>query len=638
MPKSPPTAEGSYIRFRLAPAAHKGGLEASAKRPRLDSGEQGGEQAGEQGGRAGLACYRCRQRKKKCCRSLPECSACVARGVRCVFPSKSDSISTSEAMELKSQIEWLSQHVSVVDGSQMLSPTATATSAASTTMAEGPNPESDDAGAALQSHVDRHQPKTKLRLPAWAERRHLVEAYFRHVHKAYPFLDRQQVLEDLDRSTRGLPSDTNEVSPLVYVLCAIGSATLHRIGKLSDEALATMTVPYKYFVNSCLAEPNVESTGILMLVTIYSVFDPDGISPWLLTGLLGRQAIALGLSRRSSTEHGLTLQEVETRHRLFWSIYALDREIAASFGLPVAINDENVNVPLPSVTIDEYASPSRVRHSRILQVCRNAIALRELEGKILQQVHLSNPISSINVGNADRQGVIDRFKSNLDDWYANGCLLSQLEDDEISFHDTIPWLNVRYHGLLILLHCPSRFNTYYSRDQLSHLYQSIQKYLQCSAVLLRQGHLMLHHSTLNRILVICLLLIFCLQQGHLDRVREHDLNGDVTLGIEILEAFSNRWPLAKRSLGVFRALHNLLVTTPTDGPHTASILANQETLRGIQIDALAIVQDAMGPSSLFHNLGEESIASGFQAQASGRAGKVRIPFERLPDNPVLREV
>jgi hypothetical protein len=37
----------------------------------------------------------------------------------------------------------------------------------------------------------------------------------------------------------------------------------------------------------------LESVEILLLLALYSVYDPNGMSPWVLTGILGRQAIAL---------------------------------------------------------------------------------------------------------------------------------------------------------------------------------------------------------------------------------------------------------------------------------------------------------------------------------------------------------
>lgn len=656
MRKSPPTTNGSFLRFRLPPASHKAGHVIPPKRPRINDPVP--YHSVEPCTRADLACYRCRQRKKKCCRSIPECSSCVEAGVQCQYPPKEDSFLTArEAQDLRTQIQWLSQQASATEASQVLSPTNTVTSVESISIVDGHQGsrevgishfESDNPSTVRQSLVESgtrdelggcQQPTLRLRLPDSAQPRHLIGVYFRHVHKAYPFLDQVRILQDLDHPTIEFHADANDVSlsPLVYILCAIGCATLHRIGEMSDEELATMSIPYKDLINHCLFEPGIETTSLLMLLTIYSVFDPDGISPWILSGMLGRQAIALGLNRRSSTAHGLSLKQVEERHRLFWSIYALAREIAASFGLPVAINDENINVPLPSVTIDEYASPSRVQHSRILQVCRNAVALREPEGRILQKIHLANPVSGINIGSAEHQGVIDQFNSQLDDWYVNGCLLSQLEDDDISFHDTIPWLNVRYHGLLILLHCPTRSNAYFQSGQLSCLYSSIHKYLQCSVVLLRQRHLMLHHSTLNRILVICLLLVSCVQQGRRSLLQSHDLSADIAFDIEILEAFSDRWLVAKRSLHVFQAIEGLLSIGNTYEVQSTQMLESHDVLKDIRNDALSLVLKTMGPSSIFNNLYEGLFASDMQS-SSGKRGKVQIPVDLLQDQTSVSSV
>lgn len=614
MSNNSPAAGGGYSRFRLnASASHDDWQLPSPKRARFSNDDpiSGSNTLAH----AESACLRCRKRKKKCGRTLPQCASCEASGARCTYPATDNSsISAAEANELRAQIERLSrQNATKNNNNYVLSPPDTFDSGS---LEPGPNNDQENVTFTTRpteasgtnrpwnwsTDLDntRRPLSNALRLPAGLSVRELVDGYFRHVHKAYPFVDQGQVLRDIGDSPSQLGDSSQSLSPLTYMLSVIGCVTLHRAGKLSDDVLASIRVPYEELTSQCMSDLSIDSIGMLMLLAIYSTFDPSGISPWIVIGLAGRHAIVLGLNRKASGESGLTLQEVEQRNRLFWSIYALDREIAASYGLPMAVNDENINVPLPSVTIDEYASASRVQLSKILQVCRNAIALRDLEGKILQKVHLANPISTLNIGMADRQAIISQFLSQLDDWYANGCLLSQSENDEISFHDNIPWLNARYHGVLILLHYPSRFNAYYSREQLSSLRTSIRRCVQCSAVLLRQQHLMLHHNTLNKVLVICLLLVFCLMQGSPEVVQVGEVREDVASCIEILQGYTDRWKLAKRSLLVFQDMERLLATIRPAAAHLPS--TTMEALRRVQSDAQSLIRNGLGPSSVYNNL------------------------------------
>ncbi len=341
-----------------------------------------------------------------------------------------------------------------------------------------------------------------------------------------------------------------------------------------------------------------------------------------------------------TTTATFTAVEAELRHRLFWSIYELDRMIATSFGLPFAMNDDNINVPLPGVTVDEYAASEQSHYTRMLQVSRNAIALRDVEGRILQKIHLSSTSSCSSLttasNHADRRAILDDFRSQIDDWYAQGCLLSRLEKDSIQFHNTITWLNVRYHSLLALLYSPSRFNSRWCMDQIFDLHRTIQQYVHCSAVQMQQRNFSLNLVTLNRLLVVLVILLFCIDEGQRGVMGHNnsggnriEARGEISLCIQILEAFPGRWALAKRILAVFRRLY-VLPRYPSYYPAPTSLIFNfspsstssssdhhhqilqdncarvpesgvEDSLDRIKADALTLIREGLGPSSAYNN-------------------------------------
>ena len=73
------------------------------------------------------------------------------------------------------------------------------------------------------------------------------------------------------------------------------------------------------------------------------MFDPSGISLWHVVGFAARVAIALNLHRRVD---GATLPPhvAEMRKRVFYSLYNLDRLVAASLSKPLAIADDDIDV------------------------------------------------------------------------------------------------------------------------------------------------------------------------------------------------------------------------------------------------------------------------------------------------------
>lgn len=262
--------------------------------------------------------------------------------------------------------------------------------------------------------------------------RQLVDAYFRHIHRSYPFINRTSVLLDVD-SMIHLSEGFEHISRKLYLIMAIGCTTLRRIGQVSDDILAKFKVLDQVILQDCLSRKDIESVEELLLLALYSFFDPS-LSPWIITGILTRHILTLGLTRKVSSQNTKSLDEVERRHRLFWSIYTLDRIVSASTGLPFGLHDPNTNIPLPGITLEEYASPDRAYFTVTLQVNRHIITLRQLEGSILERTHFINAISHIG---SDRRAIVADLRAKIEDWYTQGCLVNPLERDQIPFHNTI---------------------------------------------------------------------------------------------------------------------------------------------------------------------------------------------------------
>lgn len=588
--------KGSFLRFRISSGEVEG---PPAKKARKDAGSL----------QVDLACYRCRRMKRKCCRSRPECSSCIAAGVGCKFPEKD----RSDIDELRSQIELLSRYVYY---HMPLSPPASSTASLSRSD-QGSPWKTDGIGEnapQIINEIKLFEPRrgsSLRRFPGEIDLKQCIEAYFSNVHKSSPFLNKIRTMNEVDELLRS--DGTNNCVPTkLYMLGAIGGAALNLTGQVSDEFVAKIAVPYNDIICECLEASNVESVEVLLLLALYSVYDPSGMSPWVLTGILGRQVIALGLNRRQHVGDGASSPE-ELQHRLFWSSFELDRVVASSYGLPVAINDENINLPLPGVTAEEYTASEKGYYAKSLQIGRNIVALRDLEGKILHRIHLSNAALVTSLSLSDHRAIIDDFRSRIDNWYAQGCLLSDPYSDTIPFHNTIPWLNVNYYNILILLYIPTQFNTNDSLTHLLNLRRSIRQYVSCSSVQLQLGKLSLNRITINRLIVtvVILLLLFRLRGSSRDFEVDDE---EVTSCIHILDSFPTRWSLARRIKGLFQRFKSCLETSISIS-HTArnfsiSIpeqqLAINEVSRNIEDDlmkdALALISESFGPSSAYNKL------------------------------------
>lgn len=453
-------------------------------------------------------------------------------------------------------------------------------------------------GAGNPTVVSVNTPPTENVLspsPAQPAGRQLVDAYFRHIHRSYPFLDRTAILKEVD-SMLGLSEGFEHMSRKLYLVMAIGCTTLRRIGRVSDELCAKFKISGHDILQDCLSKNDIESIEELLLLALYTFFDPLGLSPWITTGIITRQIMSMGLARKLSSSHGFTLSQVETRHRLFWSIYSLDRVVSVSTGLPFGFADTNTNIPLPGICLEEYASPDREYFTVTLQVNRHIINLRQLESSILELIHFVSPHK---LTHSDRRALMADLRTKIEDWYTQGCLVNPLERDNIPFHNTILWLNCRYQSLLLLLYMPSALNYELSNEHL-HVFQSAaMKHIQLSKVLFQQRHLPLNWVTLCRLVALCPMLLYIVirsSTGILISVKE----SAVFCG-EILEAFNESWLLAKKAAGVFRLFDGI---SEAQTPNTATGInirldINKAQLHMVLEEARDLIEETMGRSSLY---------------------------------------
>ncbi|KAK1671802.1 fungal-specific transcription factor domain-containing protein [Colletotrichum godetiae] len=648
------------------------------------------------------ACDRCRSFKKKCSRTFPICTLCANAGHKCSFSTPAAS-TAAQTHHLRARIEWLSRFINEnlpvagapgvetldtgTDIASVLgsSPAATTTTTASNrgeprdTFAVHQQPlgtsgsilfdqrslavnvESELSSSRGNDHMRALlQPApepgrilgieslrdgegfTSSSLPRDAIARRFVDAYFRNVNRAYPFVNRTKVLRDLESLGESSKRRRDADSTLLYLIMAIGCTTLQRAGQIPNDTASKFDVAYADIIQECLVREDLESIQILVLVALYSLFDPKGISTWSIAGIVSRQAMLLGLSRRSSEDKNLSAMDIELRHRLFWSIYVLDRMMAISLGLPVALIDENVDVPLPGLTIEEFASPDRQHFASILQTNRHVIQLRQLEDRILKQIHTRKQSEVAALSQADRRAIVQNIRSEIENWYSNGCLVSPLEPDNVPIHNSVTWLSARYYHLLLLLHYPCHFNSCGSIVSAVELLRFAQKHLQSTSVLLQQRQLPLNRVTLCRLFPVGLVLIhsFIACAAECTSFSARD---EVAVIVSILEAFPEGWNQARQAAQVFRQFMGLISGVPNNGYTTLHFPGNnnvyggggggggqfssresyQAMVRPLITRLVALMQEVLGRSTCyaFHEFpddcgGQPSAPAGFRGQTA----------------------
>ncbi|KAF5011013.1 hypothetical protein FDECE_2820 [Fusarium decemcellulare] len=468
-----------------------------------------------------------------------------------------------------------------------------------------------------------------------------VDAYFGDINRAYPFVDKERVLSTLsimgDLIITSAP-DYDVDAIILYLVMAIGCTTLQRTEAASD---SVFTINYKDLIHRCMMQETTDTAQILLLLAIYSLFDPHGLPAAPIVDLLARQAVRLGLTRRHTANPGghLLPAEEERAHRLFWSIYALDRTIAASTGMPAALRSINMDVPLPCITVDEFASPQRAEFISNLQVARHIIQLRILEDRVLYEIHLRDHKSTASLTREDRRSIASELQTAIENWYSSGCLLQSSELDDAAIHIRISWLASRYYNLLLLLYYPSHFNPP-SISLLSppELVSLAQKHIQAVSVRFHQRQLPLNYLTLCRSFPVCMVFMrACLGIGLDEPVVA---KSEISICADILEAFPEKWSSAHRAASAVRQLLSPNASS-TEGLNLSTTAATR-SLSHSSPSAMSAATSAprgafFSESSRAWHIAIKSSLLELEEQILGRGSAFRHSEERWEDADITRQ-
>lgn len=483
--------------------------------------------------------------------------------------------------------------------------------------------------------------------PSSIPARPFIDAYFRNVDQVYPFMNQSKVLENLATLGDLAHRLQDSQSTLLFLVMSIGCTTLERASQVPRNTAKRFEVAYAEIIQECVCrDSSIESVQILMLLALYSLFDPAAGAPTYATvGIAARQAVTVGLTRPPADgDVALTPVEKELRYRLYWSILALDRMMAVSQGLPPALPDRS-DIPLPSLTVEEFASTDRTTHARRLQTSRHVIELRQLESAILGQVHFRKATEIAGLDPIDRRATLKGLRASIEDWYSQGCLMSPMDSDRATLHSSATWLSARYYYLLILLYYPNHFNSTAGACSWPDLEQFAQRHLQATAALFQQNQLPLNCNTLYRLMPVCLVLM----HGFVAACQTADWSSkstfpflaqdEVNTMLTVLQAFSPEWTLAHQAAGAVQQFVGIIAGGMSVflGEDLFSLGASgersenqgKESLLGMMTPCIArftrLMQGVLGQSTCYRDI-ECFSAKETAASTGGPSGVAPHPF------------
>ncbi|TBU32080.1 fungal-specific transcription factor domain-containing protein [Dichomitus squalens] len=231
----------------------------------------------------------------------------------------------------------------------------------------------------------------------------LVDAYFARFHFLMPVLDKPEFMRRY-RFLMDHPADTKfvrEHTPFVALVCAVFAVASRFVDdprlKTSDnldEAGMGMVYHERALILHYISAASMQVEHVQCFLLMSSFLCSVNCLPqaWLLVGQAVRAAQDIGL-HRSPRRLLISPIEKETRRKIWWGVYTLDRMLALALGRPLAIEDADCDVEIPVELDDEllpqYFAGALLPRGQIslMRGFIELISLYRIAGRVLREVY-----------------------------------------------------------------------------------------------------------------------------------------------------------------------------------------------------------------------------------------------------------
>ena len=235
----------------------------------------------------------------------------------------------------------------------------------------------------------------------------LYRAQHAYIGTIFSFLSDSAFHRRLERVYEGLPDANDREQCLVYcqILLVFAFGQMYSInqwvGKDGPPGFA-------YFKYALAFLPNVYEDGSILFIEVlsYVAYYMQTINrrdaAYLLIGIALRMAISLGLHQEIS-DKDMDSDMREHRRRVWWSTYSMERLLCVTSGHPISIQDEDIDVLLPTAKAEE--------DDRIASILASYTELSRIQGIIGEKIYRKKPKSS-----SDLSACIQNIMKRLSDW------------------------------------------------------------------------------------------------------------------------------------------------------------------------------------------------------------------------------
>ncbi|KAI0080746.1 hypothetical protein K474DRAFT_1589402 [Panus rudis PR-1116 ss-1] len=231
----------------------------------------------------------------------------------------------------------------------------------------------------------------------------LVEAYFARFHFLMPIIDKPSFMRrytHLMNNSQDVQLARSETA-FIALVCAVFACAAKLVedprlvrGDNLDDAGMGMVFYERALILHYISHASMQVEHVQCFLLMASFLCSVNCLPqaWLLVGQAVRTGQDLGL-HRSARRLVISPIEKETRRKVWWGAYTLDRMLALALGRPLGIEDSDCDVELPVDVDDEQlpeyfagatlqnATPSLMKG--FIELC----SLYKIGGRVLRQVY-----------------------------------------------------------------------------------------------------------------------------------------------------------------------------------------------------------------------------------------------------------
>ncbi|KAF7355118.1 hypothetical protein MSAN_01427400 [Mycena sanguinolenta] len=296
----------------------------------------------------------------------------------------------------------------------------------------------------------------------------LVNAYFSRFHFLNPVIDKPLFLRKYAQLMDNLPDpqfarSEAAFSSLVFAVFACSASLIEdprmSISDAMDDGGMGMVYYERALILQYISHANTQIAHVQCFILLSSFLCSVNCLPqaWILVGQAVRIGQDLGL-HRSPRRLVITPIEKETRRKIWWGVYALDRMLALALGRPLGVNDTDCDVELPVEVDDEhlpeYFAGASIPQPSLMTGAVALIRLYKIGGRVLREVYaLENCKDHLEPERkAELQRTVEGLDAELTKWCDDlpAVFKSQSQTDEQVSMGAI--LCSHYYSVLTTLH------------------------------------------------------------------------------------------------------------------------------------------------------------------------------------------